>query len=269
MHAVMARGLLIFALLTGLAMVATVTHAQDNPALYQATAIVTGTDMRQRPAGFARCLTEVLVKVSGVPRLRDDPAVAALAKHADTLVDSFNYVDPDAWRLHHDDQGTYDRSYELTVQFNHTKVDTALAALGFVPWRDARPLLTPIILVRRDATPYVLSIDTRRGVEMRETIVRVASEYGVGIHFPTEDDLAAWGVTTIGFPAPLGTAVPGQVQITGSLDWNVQALGWIGTWRVRTGGVEHDWEIRGVNFDRAFADMVRGAVMLVHGTGTP
>ncbi len=39
------------------------------PSLYTAMAIVTGTDMRSRPAGFARCLREVLVKVSGNPAL--------------------------------------------------------------------------------------------------------------------------------------------------------------------------------------------------------
>jgi hypothetical protein len=53
------------------------------------------------------------------------------------------------------------------------------------------------------------------------------------------------------------------------LNWNVQALGWVGTWRVRVGGVEHNWQISGVGFDQAFADMVRGAVMLAHDTGTP
>jgi uncharacterized protein len=39
----------------------------------QAYAIVTGTDMRQRPWGMAQCLREVLVKVSGDPVLKDDP----------------------------------------------------------------------------------------------------------------------------------------------------------------------------------------------------
>ncbi len=182
---------------------------------------------------------------------------------------SFSYVDPDAWRLHHDDQGTYDRSYELTVRFNPARIDAALATLGLAPWRGKRPLLVPVILVRRDATPYLLSAETPRGVAMREAIVQVASEYGVGIHFPTEDDLAAWGISLIGFPAPLGTPDPGQLQITGSLNWNVKALGWVGTWRVRVGGVDHDWQVSGVSFDQAFADMIRGAVMLAHGTGTP
>jgi len=265
----MIRHVLIPVLFIGLVVFATAVPAQDNPALYQATAIVTGTDMRQRPLGFALSLTEVLVKVSGAPRLRDDPKAVALADHAEALVDAFTYVDPRAWLPHHDDQGTYDRSYELTVHFNPAKVDAALATLGFVPWRGPRPLLTPVILVRRNEAPYLLSAETPRGAEMRETIVRLASEYGVGIYFPTENDLAAWGVSLVGFPAPLGTPDSGRLQVTGLLSWNVQALGWIGTWRVRLDDGEHTWQISGVGFDQAFADMVRGAVMLAHGTGVP
>jgi hypothetical protein len=261
--------LAIPALLIEFALLATPARAQDDPALYQATAVVTGTDLRQRPLGFAECLTEVLVKVSGAPRLHDDPTVAKLAEHADTLVDTFSYVDPRAWFLHHDDQGTYDRSYELTVRFDSAKIDAALATLGVPPWRGPRPLLVPVIIVRRDWSPFLLSAETPRGEEMRQTIVRLAAEYGMGVHFPTDDDLDAWGVGLIGFPAPLATPDPTQVQITGSLSMDIKALGWVGIWRVRLNGTEHDWQINGVGFDQAFATMVRGAVMLAHGTGTP
>jgi len=252
-----------------LALAATAAHAQDSAALYQATAIVTGTDMRQRPLGFALCLKEVLVKVSGAPALADNPAVASLAERADTLVASFDYVDPRAWFLHHDDQGTYDRSYELTVRFDPAKIDAALATLGAPPWRGPRPLLTPVILIRRDEAPYLLSSQNPRGATMRETIIRLAGEYGVGVHFPTDEDLAAWGVSLIGTPEPLGPPDPTQLRITGSLNWSVRALGWVGTWHVHTADGDHAWEISGVGFDEAFANMVRGAVMLAHGTGTP
>jgi hypothetical protein len=262
-------GLSIFVLLAGIVLVAATARAQGDPALYQATAVVTGTDMRQRPLGFAECLTEVLVKVSGVPRLRDDKAVAELAARADTFVDTFSYVDPRAWFLHHDDQGTYDRSYELTVHFNPAKIDAALSELGAAPWRGPRPLLVPVIIVRRDWSPFLLSVETPRGEEMRQTIVRLAAEYGMGVHFPTDDDLDASGVGLIGFPAPLGAADSGHLRITGSLSLDIKAMGWVGVWHVRLDGVDHTWQISGVDFDKAFAQMVRGAVMLAHGTGTP
>ena len=92
-----------------------------------------------------------------------NPAVVALAEHADDLVASFDYVDPRAGLLHHDDQGTYDRSYELTVVFDPAKVDAALAQLGLAVGAP-RPLLNPIVLVRdRDPTPFRLSASEPRG----------------------------------------------------------------------------------------------------------
>jgi uncharacterized protein len=89
--------------------------AEDIGALYQAYAIVTGTDMRQRPWGMAQCLREVLVKVSGDPLLKDDPRTAELAAHADRLVASFDYVDMMAGIPKKDDQGSYDRPHRLTA----------------------------------------------------------------------------------------------------------------------------------------------------------
>jgi hypothetical protein len=61
--------------------------------MYEADAIVTGTDMRQRPWGFAQTLRDVLVRSSGDPRLKDDPRTAELAVQADRFVTCFNYVD--------------------------------------------------------------------------------------------------------------------------------------------------------------------------------
>ncbi len=244
--------------------------ARERAALYQATAIVTGTDTRQRPLGFARCLTEVFVKLTGMPKLVSNPSVAALAEHADALVASFAYIDPRAASLHHDDQGTYDRSYELTVRFDPAKVDAALAGLGLSIWTGPRPLLNPIVLVRdREPAPFLLSAAAPRGIEMRQAVTRFAGEFGIGVRFPTDADLAEWSVGLLGFPAPLADPSAGLARVTGTLSWNVQAMGWIGSWRMQCRETEHEWEIRGVGFDEALGNMVSGAVMLAAGTGVP
>ena len=107
----------------------------------QADEIVTGTDMRQRPWGFAQTLREVLVKSSGDPRLKDDPHTAQFAVHGIGLVAYFDYVDMMAAVPLHDDQGTSDRPHKLTVYFIPAKIDALLAQLGDKPWRgDARSL---------------------------------------------------------------------------------------------------------------------------------
>ena len=252
-----------------------ITHAQSIPALYQATAIVTGTDMRQRPLGFSRCLIEVVVKLTGAPHLATDPAILALSQHPDDLVASFDYVDPRAGILHHDDQGTYDRSYELTVRFDPAKLGAALTRLNIQLWQAKRPLLTPVILVRdREPTPFLLSATAPRGAEMRQALIRAAGELGIGTHLPTENELGEWSVGLIGFPTPLFEPAADKAVVAGSLSWSIQALGWVGLWRMQVAGpehtgAEHQWTISGVGYDVALANLVRGAVTLLAGTGIP
>jgi hypothetical protein len=79
---------------------------------------------------MAQCLREVLVKVSGDPRLKDDPRVIGLAAHADRFVAAFGYVDMMAGIPKKDDQGSYDRPHKLTVHFDPAKIDAVSDRIG-------------------------------------------------------------------------------------------------------------------------------------------
>src|SRR5580698_9374849 len=176
-----------------LAAVAEPAKAENLGALYQAYAIVTGTDMRQRPWGMAQCLREVLVKVSGDPRLKDDPRVVELAARADQLVASFDYADMMAGIPKKDDQGSYDRPHRLTVHFDPAKIDALIVQLGDAPWRGTRPVIVAVLLVHGPKPPaYLLSTETPRGVEQRGAFTEAALEFGMSVRFPTEAELGAW-----------------------------------------------------------------------------
>ena len=239
--------------------------------LYQADTIVTGTDMRQRPWGFAQCLREVLVKVSGDPRLRQDARVAALAADADRFVASFDYVDLMAHLRRNDDQGSYDRPHRLTVHFDPAKIDAALAALGDAPWRVARPVIVPILLVRGPKPPpYLLSAEAPAGREQRGSLVEAAHEFGMTVRLPSDAELAAWGVAADHFPPQeIVRAAPGEALVLGTLTWSETLPGWIGKWRANWRGGARDWGISGVNYDAAFRDIVAGVVRLASGRGAP
>ena len=253
--------------------VAEPAKAEDIGALYQAYAIVTGTDMRQRPWGMAQCLREVLVKVSGDPLLKDDPRAAELAAHADRLVASFDYVDMMAGIPKKDDQGSYDRPHKLTVHFDPAKIDGTLAALGRQPWRGERPVVVPLLLVQGRKPPaYVLSAEIPAGAEQRGSFVNAADEFGMKVRLPSEPELADWGVAVEGFRFPKAAPPnpkPGEAIVAGTLEWSETTPGWIGSWRTRWHGVDHAWSISGVNYDAAFRDIVRGVVLLASGRGTP
>ena len=247
------------------------TSAQERVDLYQAVAIVTGSDMRSRPTGFAQCLREVLVKLSGEPRLRDDPRVSELAAHAAALVASFEYADQMAGIPVHDDQGTYDRPFNLTVRFDPARIDQALADLGEKPWRGERPAVVPAVLVHRYSATYWLSAENPAplAADQRESLVERGEEFGMKVHIPTEAELAAWGVTIKGFPSSQLPSPPDQALVAGTLEFEEAIPGWVGSWRMRWRGVDYVWRISGVNFDEAFRDIIRGVVRVASGHGTP
>lgn len=245
--------------------------AQQRENLYQAVAIVTGSDMRSRPTGFAQCLREVLVKLSGEPRLRDDPRVGELAARAAPLVASFEYADQMAGIPIHDDQGTYDRPFNLTVRFDPERIDQALADLGEKPWRGERPVVVPAVLVRRYSATYLLSAEDPAPIaaDQRGSLVERGEEFGMKVHIPTEAEFAAWGVTAKEFPSSQLPSPPDQALVAGTLQFEEAIPGWVGSWRMRWRGVDYAWHISGVNFDEAFRDIIRGVVRVASGHGAP
>jgi hypothetical protein len=236
-------------------------RAEGGRALYQSDAIVTGTDMRQRPWGFAQCLRDVLVKVSGDPRLHDDKRVTALAEHADRFVASFDYVDLMAHLKKNDDQGSYDRPHRLTVRFDPLKIDALIAELGDTPWRGERPVVVPVLIVTGPKPPaYLLTAETPRGADERGAFVNAASEFGIEVRIPGEAEVAR---------LRRAGERPGDAVVIGTLEWSETLPGWIGKWHMRWHGAEHEWGIKGVNYDAAFRDVVRGVVLLASGRAEP
>jgi hypothetical protein len=240
--------------------------------VYQADVIVTGTDMRQRPWGFAQTFRAVLVKSSGDPRLLDAPRTDELAAKADSFVACFNYVDMMAGTPIHDEQGTYDRPHKLTVTFDPAKIDAVLAGFGDKPWRGERPVVVPVLLIHGRKPPaYVLSADNPSGADQRRSFQTWADAAGLTVRFPTAAELAEWGISTDHFsdaPPPAGAA-SNEAIVTGTLDWQESLPGWVGKWRMRWHGADHAWSISGVNYDGAFRDILRGVVLVASSNGSP
>jgi len=261
------HGLILLLVVSSVAAAGQSGKAQDMSGFYQATAIVTGSDRRSRPAGFARCLREVLVKVSGEPRLSHDPRVDRLAAEADLFIASFDYVDQLAAYHHHDDQGTYDRPFNLTVHFVPKLIDKVLADLGEQPWRGPRPVIVPVLTVRGfDGAPYRLTAESPSGADQRTAFADIARDFGMSVRFPTEAEFAAWARQSPPLhPAP----PPDQVLVGGTVEFRQALPGWVGAWKMRWREVDYAWGIGGVNYDEAFRDAIRGVVRVASGHGTP
>lgn len=253
---------------------ATAAATVDN--LYQATTILTGRGEEGRPQGLAECLKNVLVKVSGDPRLRDDPRVAALGPQAPTLIRSFSYRDRMARLPVHDEQGTRDRPYDLTAEFHPDRIDAVLRALGAAPWPADRPRVAVFLAVRNIAASYVLSDDERRDNGQRESLLLQADRLGIPLALPKAADLQAAGLDleSVSKAEPAALADPARslgadLPIVGAMRFSDEVHGWIAEWRLAAKGRTWKWQVRGVNFDEAFRSAMRGAALILSGKGAP
>jgi hypothetical protein len=243
--------------------------------LYEAQTIVTGQGEESRRLGFADCLEQVLVKVSGNPRLADDPAVAAMAGRADTFVAEFDYRDRMAGIPVHDEQGTRDRPYDLTVSFHPAKIDAALRSLGHEPWRAPRPRVVVLVAVRLGTT-YLHASDGERGRDQREALADAAERFGMPMALPDEAALAEAGLSYESLPSvdparldATARTMGGDLALVGNMLWSEESLGWIADWRLGAEGKSYRWQIRGVSFDDAFRNAIAGVAQILSGHGRP
>lgn len=224
-------------------------RAQPDP-LYAARTITTGTDLRERPAGLARCLASVLVKVSGDPSLADDPRAEALASEAGTLVEDFDYQDRMGQLPLHDEQGSRDRPYWLACRFSPAAIDAALRQLGRVPWPAPRPwLLARISVTERSGDTYPLLADVPKGDGPRAALFTAADGAGLRVSLPRED----------------GAVPPGLLTLDGTLGWSDAEFGWVAEWRLDWQADSFRWRIAGVSYDAAMRSGLRGAAAVLSG----
>jgi hypothetical protein len=256
----------------------TATTASPAPAddLYETQTIVTGQGEANRTLGFAVCLRDVLVKVSGDARLFGDRRVAPLAEHAGDFVSGFDYHDRMSGMPLHDEQGTRDRPYDLIVRFDPATIDPALRSLGVEPWTAARPRLVVFLTMRNGPTAIVVAADGDRGRDQRDSLTAAASRRGMPVVLPEAGALAAAELTfdrlaSVDLPRldELARNLGGDAALAGSMVWVDQPAGWTGEWRIARQGATYRWRLREVTFDDMFRSALAGAAQVMSGHGPP
>ena len=266
------RGLVAL-LLVGLFSCLTDAHADD---LYRAKTAVTGQGELNRLSGFATCLEDVLIKVSGAAKLAGDPRLEPAKSHAGDFVTTFDYHDQMSGKAKRDEQGTRDRPYDLIVDFDRLKVDELLGSLGLKPWLSHRPTLGVVVTMVPGTRSFFISADGKQSELQRESLHNAAARRGARIALPDE---AALGKADIDpamlMSAPNETltsllvAQGGEVVLAGRLAWNDDDLKWISDWRLDAGGRSHRWQVRSVTFDEAFRRGIGSAAQVLSGNGEP
>lgn len=264
----------ILAVLAVIALSGGVAVAADD--LYRSRDVVTGTDEPNRIPGLVNTFEDVLIRVSGNPDLVGDPRLAGLEAKVRDYVDAFTYRDMYGDRPIHDEQGTHDRPFELTVDFNPAKIEAALQALGLKLWPQPRPRIVVFVAVRKEENTFVLARDFEGIEAMREALDNVAREAAVPVVLPDQAAIAKAGLDFASLPSrdpasllDLAKAAGGDVPIVGSLIWSEPDLGWVATWHMLSADKPVAWEVRGVSFDGGFRSGVSGAAKVLSGNGVP
>lgn len=239
----------------------TITAATAADDLYRAQTTVTGQGEANRLTGFAACLEDVLVKVSGALKLAGDPQLTPAKSRAGDFVTAHSYHDQMSGTPTRDEQGTRDRPYDLTVDFDKTKIDGLLGTLGVKPWLSHRPLLSVFVTMDYGARKYVVTSDAGQSLAPREALRAAAARRGMAIVLPDEAALAKSGIDNAG--------QGGEVALVGRLVWDDKALGWTTEWRMQWQGRPRRWKFRSVTFDDAFRRAIGGAAQILSGNGDP
>jgi uncharacterized protein len=252
---------------------ATAAEAND---LYRAQTAVTGQGEANRLTGFALCLEDVLIKVSGALKLAGDSRLVPYKSRAGEFVKAHRYHDQMSGTPTRDEQGTRDRPYDLIVDFDDGKIDDLLKELGLKPWLAHRPVLGVFIAMVQGATPYIGTEDAGRSFAPREALLAAAGKRGMRIVLPNEAALAKSGIgaaemTRLPSPTLVARAAAhgGEVALVGRLVWNDRKLGWAAEWQMTWQGRPHRWRFRSATFDEAFRRAIGGAAQLLSGNGDP
>jgi hypothetical protein len=133
-----------------------------------------------------------------------------------------------------------------------------------------------VLVVHGRTNSGILSSDGAFDADMREALANAARRYGLTVNLPSvaslQSNQIATDTTTVA-PADqllkVAEAANSELPLVGDMQWSDAATGWIAIWHLAANGRGYRWSVRGVNYDEAFRNAVRGAARVLSGNGKP
>jgi uncharacterized protein len=248
------------------------TKAAAASELYRAQTVVTGQGEANRIIGFAACLEDVLIKVSGALQLAGDPRLASYKSRAGDFVSAYDYHDQMSGKPKRDEQGTRDRPYDLIADFDDKKIDGVLDALGLKPWLSHRPVLAILVEMEQGGRKYVVTSDAKQSDLQRDSLLAAAAKRGMSLVLPdAKANIDGAELTAMPPPALAAHAaeLAAEAVLAGRLVWVDAEFGWATEWQIDWQGRPHRWQARGITFDEAFRRGIGGAAQVLSDNGDP
>ncbi|MBO0663876.1 DUF2066 domain-containing protein [Jiella sp. MQZ9-1] len=240
------------------------------PDLYTATTFVTGQRLETRKPGIEEAMKTVLQKVTGAARILASRDLDAVLATSESAVVRYSYHDRMEGIPHHDEQGSRDRPYDLTVHFDPAKIDAIVATLGYRKWPLPRPTITPLVRVDFESNRFFVASDAEMGTGERDALLAEAAKRGLPLALPDRSMLQQANAASLDMDAPppaslvaIAKRAHGAAVLVGILDWDADKLVWKSRWLMPSEGTMSRWQATSETFDGAFRAGLNGAAALL------
>lgn len=255
-----------------LLMISTPVRADAVRDLYFAQTIVTGTEEPERTRGLRDALTEVVIKLTGDPRLAGAKRLAPLLEDPAPLVERFAYEDRMKDLPVRDEQGTRERPHFLRVWFKPEATDKAIADLGLRQWGKDRPPVSVHLAISTGSGAFWLAREGERGALQRAVLIEAAQRRGLPIELSNAKD-APWMGPPLIEDAQAADSLASKVAQSGAALIGTLTVRDDGTWRARwwLAGKKSQpkplpgADAEGVSFDVALKRAIDAAVLAFAG----
>ena len=221
--------------------------------LYSATVVVTGRDnLAERARGMREALPRMLTRLTVDHEMVQRAIAAGVEQSAESYVTGYAYLDRKEGVQISDEQGTRERSFELTVHFDAARINQLVAGLGGSVWVGPRPEIGIVLEIDDGASPFLLTRDSAKGYGQRLALEDESRALAVSVRLPESEPSGAAmdEVFETAVPVKLG----GHMSVTPSGYWNT-------SWSLRFKDVEEHFASAETTFDAAIAQALRATAL--------
>lgn len=220
--------------------------------------------------GYAADLEQVLIKVSGDPRLAGDPRLKTALDNARGYAVSVTYIDKRGGSALHDEQGSRDRAHDMRVTFDPDKIAGLLFQVNRTAWTEPRPVVT-VYAALRDVKGRIklLSAQGEDCADQRASLAQASDLRGLASRLPDEPALAAAHAGFYTLASARWRPPAGGPTLVGVIDWDGKHPGWTMSWRLVGADIAVSWSGRAETYDEAFRQGISGAALVLSGNGVP
>ncbi len=236
---------------------ASASSGQEMTDLYKAEVFVTGMGETERLEGFRTGAEDVLVKLTGRPKLAATDRARAIFERAPELVAEHSYEDRTREPAEGEEAVERDPSHFLRIRFDEEKFSGALQDAGIDIWTGERPTIAVWLGVREVRRRFVVG-DGEDGAAKREILKAAAARRGMSVVLPEADqdtityrdiERRQWNLLW-NHSKQMGarTVLFGTLEEAGD-DWDAQ-------WIVAGKGAYSKWRQRGLTLENALTAAV-------------